>query len=40
MAGKTVEDVCILKYGDCEGYQRVRTEEEAKDHKTPETRRR
>ena len=38
MAGKTVEDVCVLKYGDCEGYQRVRTEEEAKDRKTPETR--
>lgn len=40
MAGKTVEDVCILKYGDCEGYQRVRTEDEAKDRKTPDTRRR
>ena len=40
MAGKTVEDVCILKYGDCEGYQRVRTGEDAKDRKTPETRRR
>jgi hypothetical protein len=40
MAGKTVEDVCILKYGDCEGYQRVRTEDEAKEHKTPDTRRR
>jgi hypothetical protein len=40
MAGKTVEDVCILKYGDCEGYLRVRKEDEAKDRKTPDTRRR
>jgi hypothetical protein len=39
MAGKTVEDVCLLRYGDCEGYQRVLAEQAAKERETPSTRR-
>ena len=37
MAGKTLEEVCAMNYGECEGYQRVLAEEEAKERKTPET---
>lgn len=40
MAGKTVEDVCVLRYGDCEGYQRVLAEEKAKARQTPDAPRR
>jgi hypothetical protein len=37
MAGKTLEEVCAMNYGECEGYQRVLAEEETKDRKTPES---
>jgi hypothetical protein len=35
MAGKTLDEVCAMHYGECEGYQRVLAEEEAKERKTP-----
>ena len=40
MAGKTVEDLCLLNYEGCEGYRRVRAEEEEKADQRPETLRR
>ncbi len=40
MAGATVDEVCAMKYAECEGYQRVSAEEEAKERTTPETLRR
>ncbi|HSB80306.1 MAG TPA: hypothetical protein VLM91_16115 [Candidatus Methylomirabilis sp.] len=30
MAGKTIEEVCAMNFAECEGYQRVLAEEEAK----------
>ncbi|HYL80076.1 MAG TPA: hypothetical protein VEU07_04635, partial [Candidatus Acidoferrum sp.] len=30
MAGKTVDEVCAMNFAECEGYQRVLAEEEAK----------
>lgn len=35
MAGKTVEDVCAMNFAECEGYQRLLAEEEAKQRQTP-----
>ena len=40
MAGKTLEEVCAMDFSECEGYQRVLAEEEARDRQTPESRRR
>ena len=40
MAGKTLEEVCAMDFSECEGYQRVLAEEEAKARQTPELRRR
>jgi hypothetical protein len=37
MAGKTLEEVCAMNYGECEGYQRVLAEEEARERKTSES---
>ncbi len=37
MAAKTLDEVCAMKYGECEGYQRVLAEEEAKKRSTPES---
>ena len=37
MAGKTLQEVCAMNYGECEGYQRVLAEEEATERKAPET---
>jgi hypothetical protein len=30
MAGKTLEEVCAMNFAECEGYQRVLAEDEAK----------
>ena len=35
MAGKTLEELCILRYGECEGYQRVLAAEQAKALQNP-----
>ncbi len=35
MAQKTVEDVCAMRYAECEGYQRVLAEEDEKAQQTP-----
>jgi len=40
MAGKTLEEVCAMDFSECEGYQRVLAEQEAKTRQTPESRRR
>ncbi len=40
MAGKTLEEVCAMDFSECEGYQRVLAEKEAKAGQTPESRRR
>ncbi len=37
MAGKTLDEVCAMRYSECEGYQRVLAEEEAKERKTPDS---
>ena len=37
MAGKTVEQVCAMNFAECEGYQRVLAEEEAKARKASDT---
>jgi hypothetical protein len=37
MAGKTLQEVCAMNYNECEGYQRVLAEDEAKERKAPET---
>jgi len=40
MAEKTLAEVCAMNYGECEGYQRVLAEEQAKERNAPETLRR
>jgi hypothetical protein len=40
MADKTVQEVCAMNFGECEGYQRVLAEEEAAAKKQPESVRR
>jgi hypothetical protein len=40
MAGKTVEEVCAMNFAECEGYQRVLAEEEAKKQQAQGTIRR
>jgi hypothetical protein len=40
MARKTLEEVCAMEFAECEGYQRVLAEEEAKARQTPQLRRR
>jgi hypothetical protein len=40
MAEKTLQEVCAMNYGECEGYQRVLAEEQTKEQSTPETLRR
>ena len=40
MAGKTLQEVCAMEFAECEGYQRVLAEEEAKAGQTPQLRRR
>ncbi len=37
MAGQTVDQVCAMNFAECEGYQRVLAEEEAKARKTSDT---
>jgi hypothetical protein len=37
MAEKTLQEVCAMRYGECEGYQRVLAEQEAKQRTTPES---
>jgi len=37
MAAKTLDEVCAMHYGECEGYQRVLAEEDAKKRNTPES---
>lgn len=37
MAGKTVDQVCAMNFAECEGYQRVLAEEEAKERKASDT---
>jgi hypothetical protein len=37
MAAKTLDEVCAMKYGECEGYQRVLAEEEVKKKSAPES---
>ncbi len=37
MAGKTVEEVCAMNFAECEGYQRVLAEEEARKQQEQET---
>ncbi len=37
MAEKTVDQVCAMNFAECEGYQRVLAEEEAKTRKTSDT---
>jgi hypothetical protein len=40
MAAKTFDEICVLRYGGCEGYQRVREAEEEKARQAPENTRR
>ena len=40
MADKTVQEVCAMKYGECEGYQRVLSEEATKAKQQPDSVRR
>jgi hypothetical protein len=40
MADKTVQEVCAMNFGECEGYQRVLAEDEAKEQNAPVTARR
>jgi hypothetical protein len=40
MAAKTFDEVCLLRYGGCEGYQRVLAAEEAQGPPHPEQTRR
>lgn len=40
MAAKTLDEVCAMKYGECEGYQRVLAEEDERQRKAPESLRR
>ena len=35
MAAKTLDEVCAMRYSECEGYQRVLAEDEAKERKAP-----
>jgi hypothetical protein len=35
MAEKTVQEVCAMNFGECEGYQRVLGEDDSKAQKTP-----
>lgn len=37
MSGRTVEDVCAMNYAECEGYQRLLAEEEAKQRQSQGT---
>ena len=37
MAGKTVDEVCAMNFAECEGYQRVLAEDEAKKKQEQET---
>ncbi len=37
MAGKTVEDVCAMRFAECEGYQRLLAEEEGKERQSQGT---
>ena len=37
MASKTLEEVCAMRYAECEGYQRVLAEDAAKTQETPES---
>jgi hypothetical protein len=37
MAAKTLDEVCAMHYSECEGYQRVLAEEEAKERKAPDS---
>jgi len=34
MADKTVQDVCAMNYGECEGYQRLLDEDEEKERQS------
>jgi len=34
MAGKTFDEVCAMNFAECEGYQRLLAEEEAKQRQT------
>ncbi|MFB3819001.1 MAG: hypothetical protein ACE147_15160 [Candidatus Methylomirabilales bacterium] len=36
MAQQTVEQVCAMRFAECEGYQRLLTEDEARARNTPE----
>lgn len=40
MAGQTVEQVCAMRFSECEGYQRLLAEEEAAQKARPESLRR
>jgi hypothetical protein len=35
MAEKTFDDVCAMNFAECEGYQRLLAEEEARQRQTP-----
>jgi len=35
MADKTVQEICAMNFGECEGYQRVLAEDEAKTQNAP-----
>ncbi len=37
VAGKTIDQVCAMNFAECEGYQRVLAEEEAKERKASDT---
>lgn len=37
MAGKTLEDVCAMNFAECEGYQRLLAEDEAKKRQGQES---
>ena len=37
MAAKTLDEVCAMHYNECEGYQRVLAEDEAKERKAPDS---
>ena len=37
MAAKTLDEVCAMHYAECEGYQRVLADEEAKGRTTPDS---
>ena len=37
MAGKTVQDLCAMNYGECEGYHRLLNEDEEKERQSQDS---